>query len=290
MQAIQDAIFGQEGKWGFNGMNPNQNRNQPPGSSDPAGIPPSVPQPTVGGGPVQVPPGIYPTPPDNQRYPSDTFQSNPISSPGLPPPTPVDDEPKHGRFHDGWRSVASTILLLVLAPAIALTLTAFAFQSYQVDGASMETTLQNNDRLIVNKIPRTISRITDHAYIPKRGDIIIFNQSGLYDSGGSQQKQLIKRVIGLPDDRVVIKDGVVAIYNLANPDGFNPDKSGLYEISAKSTPGTEVDLTIKDGEVFVLGDNRGNSEDSRYFGPVKAESIVGKLSLRVVPLDNIQKF
>jgi signal peptidase I len=196
----------------------------------------------------------------------------------------VKKEPKGS----GWQSMISTILLFLLAPIIALSITAFAFQSYQVDGESMETTLQNNDRLIVDKIPRTVSRITSHPYVPPRGDIIIFNQAGLFDSP-TGEKQLIKRVIGLPGDRVFIKDGIITIYNRANPGGFNPDRSGLYTIAANNTSG-DVNVTLQKNEIFVCGDNRSNSEDSRAFGPVNVNNIVGKLTLRILPISKAQSF
>jgi signal peptidase I len=196
-----------------------------------------------------------------------------------------DEEKKSGT---SWRSIASTVLLFLLAPVIALSITAFAFQSYQVDGESMETTLQNNDRLIVDKVPRTVARITNHPYVPHRGDIIIFNQAGLFDSP-SGVKQLIKRVIGLPGDRVFIKDGFITIYNNANPGGFNPDKSGLYKIAANFTMG-DVNITLQKNEIFVCGDNRPNSEDSRAFGPVNVNNIVGKLSLRLLPISKAERF
>src|SRR3990167_6864263 len=64
----------------------------------------------------------------------------------------------------GWRSLAGTIALFLLAPLIGLFITVFCFQSYQVDGESMETTLKNDDRLIIDKMPRTWARITNHDY------------------------------------------------------------------------------------------------------------------------------
>ncbi len=200
-----------------------------------------------------------------------------------PPPPP----PKHQRF-EGWSSVLSTAALLLLAPLIAVCIAAFVVQSYQVDGQSMEKTLQNNDRLIVDKWPRTWARLTHHQYTPNRGNIIIFNQSGL-DFAGNQSKQLIKRVIGLPGERVVVKDGKVKVYNKQFPGGFNPDKSGLYTIDATYTP-SSADVNLQAGEIYVLGDNRTNSEDSRYFGPVKLDQVVGKLSVRVMPLNKIDRF
>lgn len=152
----------------------------------------------------------------------------------------------------------------------------------------MESTLQNGDRLIVDKIPRSIARITRHPYIPHRGDIIIFNETGVFDGGGPQEKQLIKRVIGLPGDRIVIKNGEPEVFNAKHPNGFNPDKTLGYTISATTAPDTS--LTLSKDQIFVMGDNRTNSEDSRYFGPINAKQIVGKLILRLMPLNNLKTF
>jgi signal peptidase I len=187
------------------------------------------------------------------------------------------------------QGIFSTILLLAIAPLIAFGITSFAIQSYQVDGESMETSLQNGDRLIVDKMPRTISRVSGNAYIPHRGDIIIFNQANLPDTSFGQSKQLIKRVIGLPGEHIVVKDGKITVYNSANPQGFNPDTSTGYKITAPVTSG-EVDVVLSKDQIFVCGDNRPNSEDSRYFGPVNANDIVGKLSLRLLPVNKAQKF
>lgn len=203
-----------------------------------------------------------------------------------PPEPPALDKKKD---HQNWKSVVSTLLLLAIAPIIALSITAFAVQSYQVDGQSMETTLQDHDRLIVNKIPRTWARITGHPYLPHRGDIIIFNQANLPDAFSGEEKQLIKRVIGLPGDRVVVSNNTVIIYNKEHPGGFNPDTSVGYTITAKSIPG-DVDVTLGDNQLFVSGDNRPNSEDSRYFGPIEANTIVGKLVLRLLPINKTERF
>jgi signal peptidase I len=200
-------------------------------------------------------------------------------------PTVVSSE----RSRDGWRSVVSTILILIAAPIVALLLTNFVFQSYEVDGPSMETTLQNHDRLIVWKAPKTWASITNKYFIPNRGEIIIFNKRGLFDSSPDQEKQLIKRVIGLPGERVVVKDGIVTIYNAQHPEGFNPDANTEYIKSVVSTTGN-VDITVPKGEVFVCGDNRGNSLDSRFFGTVPARDIVGTLAFRIFPLNKAKGF
>jgi signal peptidase I len=185
-----------------------------------------------------------------------------------------------------FRSVFSTIMLFVSAFAIAIFLNTFVIQSYQVDGQSMEQTLQNDDRLIVDKVPRTLARITGHQYVPKRGDIIIFNISSL--PGYVGQKQLIKRVIGLPGERVVVHNGKVTVYNSQHPGGFDPDTTGKYQ--PVEPTGQEVDQQLSSDELFVCGDNRPNSEDSRYFGPIKTNQIVAKLVLRIMPLNSTKKF
>lgn len=189
-----------------------------------------------------------------------------------------------------WKDILSTVGIIVLAPLVALFLTQFIFQSYQVDGPSMETTLQNGDRLIVTKTGKTWSRITGSDYIPKRYEIIIFNYNGELDSPGqTTKKQLIKRVIGLPGDRVVVKDGEVTIFNHEHPNGYQVDRVGPENEAIKVTD-KDVDLTVPEGKVFVMGDNRSNSLDSRFFGPVDSSDIVGKLNLRIYPFDKTERF
>ena len=220
--------------------------------------------------------------PQEPVYPS----PDPAKS-GYRPSVPSDPPKQSDDDHHSWKSVLSTLGLFVAAFLIAILLNTFVIQSYQVDGESMQPTLMNDDRLIVNKIPRTIARIDGHQYVPHRGDIIIFNQTGL--PGFTGQKQLIKRVIGLPGDRVVVADGRITIYNTGHPDGFNPDTTGDYRIAAPTTVGS-VDLTLRSNELFVCGDNRGNSEDSRYFGPINTDAVVAKLVLRILPLNQVKSF
>lgn len=190
---------------------------------------------------------------------------------------------------EGWRSVVSTVLILALAPLMAWLMITFVFQSYEVDGPSMETTLQDNDRLIVVKTGKTIARLTNNDYIPKRYEIIIFVKHGLVELGTTGDKQLIKRVIGLPGERVVVTDGKMTVYNSEFPDGFDPDKDQNYAKSIAFTNGN-VDLIVPEGEVFVSGDNRGNSLDSRSFGTVNNEDIIGKLVFRLFPINKAESY
>lgn len=189
---------------------------------------------------------------------------------------------------ENWKSIASSALILLAAPLIALFLTAFVFQSYQVDGPSMQTTLQPNDRLIVWKLPRTWAKITGNQYVPKRGDVVVFTaSSGFAETPG---KQLIKRVIGLPGERVVVKEGSVTIYNKQHPKGFQPDTALPYGNVIDTTLGDNTDYTIPSDSLYVLGDNRDNSLDSRSFGPIQTKDVVGKLVLRLFPFSDMKRF
>ena len=92
-----------------------------------------------------------------------------------------------------------------------------------------------------------------------------------------------------PGERIVVKDNQITVYNNENPNGFNPDKDQSYARPELGTPG-EVDVTVGQDEIFACGDNRLNSLDSRYFGPVKMKDVVGELSLRVFPINQIKTF
>lgn len=187
----------------------------------------------------------------------------------------------------GWQEILSTLSILGIALLTALFIIAFVFRSYQVDGPSMETTLQNGDKLIIWKVARSWARVTGHDYIPKRGDIVVFDHSTV--ESGSGKKQLIKRVIGLPGERVVINEGKITIYNKDSLGGFNPDDS-LPPVQPIPVGSDRKDVSLDEDEIYVLGDNRPDSLDSRAFGPITADQIVGKLVLRVLPLSNAKVF
>jgi signal peptidase I len=188
------------------------------------------------------------------------------------------------REHSGLREFFSTVFILLTALVVALAMIAFVFRSYQVDGPSMQNTLHNGDKLIIWKIPRTWADITHHPYIPHRGDVIVFTESGLSQFGQTDTKQLIKRVIGLPGDRVTVSNGVYTVYNKTHPQGFDPDKTLPYGKNIPVTSG-DTNVTLGPNQLFVSGDNRPDSLDSRAFGPINANQVVGKLILRVFPLN-----
>jgi signal peptidase I len=165
----------------------------------------------------------------------------------------------------------------------------FIFRSYHVVGPSMETTMYTGDRLIVDRLPVTWAQLQNKTYVPDRGAIIVF-KNPLFTSG-TEDEYIVKRVIGLPGERVVLKQGVFTVYNDEYPDGFDPDSLN------KGEPGTptsgEVDEVVPEGEIFVSGDHRaGNfSRDSRNgLGTIPLYDVIGPVSFRIFPFDKIRSF
>lgn len=202
---------------------------------------------------------------------------------------PTARQPKSNEGGEGWKNILFTVVILVGAPLFALFLTLFVFQSYRVDGISMETTLQNNDRLIIWKLPETIAHLRGQTHMPNRGEIVVFVKEDMPDANGTN-KQLVKRVIGLPGDRVVVKDGKITVYNTESPNGFDPDSNQEFSAGIASQTSGSLDVVVEPGQVFVCGDNRPHSLDSRLFGSIPAKDIVGKLSYRIAPVNNFEHF
>lgn len=155
---------------------------------------------------------------------------------------------------------------------LAYFLVEYAVEKTTVVGESMETTLQEEDKIIINKFAYRFSK-------PKRFDVIVFKQSGKEHSYYN-----IKRIIGLPGETVQIKDGVVYV----NDEPIT-EKSAVDVIK---NPGLAVEpITLEDKEYFVLGDNRNLSEDSRFanIGNVVFDDIIGKAWIRLKPFNFVNE-
>lgn len=201
--------------------------------------------------------------------------------PGTPPTSSSGNEPKQKKEGGILSLFATIVVALVLVQVINL----FLLQSYRVYGSSMHSTLESNDRLIISKIGKTFAKVVRKDYQPKRGDIIVFQ------SPVDPDLQLIKRVIGLPGERVVVKNGKITVYNQEHPDGFNPDDAP-YGKNLPKTSGN-VDIHVPANHIFVSGDNRegSNSLDSRNeLGTVPEENIIGKLIVRIWPFGQAEFF
>ncbi len=183
--------------------------------------------------------------------------------------------------------------ILVIAVLIGtLLLNTYVFRSFSVSGHSMDNTLSDGDRLIINRIPVTIAQIHNKNYLPNRGQIIVFTNP-VY-TPGSADRYIVKRVIAFPGERVVVKDGVLTVYNNNHPDGFQPDKTTRKNnVGPKSPTSHDGDWTVPDGSVFVSGDNRvgDNSFDSRSgLGFIPTYDIIGPVVLRIFPLTKVDSF
>lgn len=184
-----------------------------------------------------------------------------------------------------------TAKMFLLAFIIFAPIKFFLFQPFFVQGASMEPNFENNQYLIVRELGyKKIS-------IGKEGDELLAigpfkkleRQSPIVFRYPKNPKQyFIKRVIGLPGEKVEIKDGKVVIFNQENPSGFVLDEKDYLSSFVNTSP--EMSMTLSGDQYFVMGDNRGASSDSRSWGPVPEKDIIGKVLLRAWPLNKAAIF
>ncbi len=157
------------------------------------------------------------------------------------------------------------ILPILVAVVLAVLLRTFVLEPRQIPSASMEPTLQIGDRVIVEKL-------FFHPSSLHRGDVIVFNEPNLKES------PLIKRVIGLPGNTVLIRNGVVYV-----------NGQPLHESYIKEKPvGDYGPVTVPPDKLFVLGDNRNNSDDSRFWGFADFSWVIGKADLIYWPPAHIR--
>ena len=187
------------------------------------------------------------------------------------------------------RDIIGIIIFLSLVFVGYLVINNFIFRSFNVEGPSMENTLYTGDKLIVNKIPVTLSNIQGKDYLPQRGQVIVFKNPDFSLMG--RDEYIVKRVIAFSGEKVVVLKGKVTVFNSEHPNGFDPD--GLTADKEGSPTTGDVERTVEDGKIFVMGDHRtGNfSFDSRNgLGTIPLEDIVGPVSLRIFPFQNFRNF
>jgi len=181
----------------------------------------------------------------------------------------------------------SVFILCVLVGTLLIN--TFVFRSFSVIGPSMEKTLYTNDRLIVNRLPVTSAQLQNKAYIPERGQIIVFKNPRF--SAGMTDEYIVKRVIAFAGERVVLSNGQYTVYNSESPTGFNPDDDNNGEPGSPTSG--EVDVIVPVGELFVSGDHREGSFslDSRNgLGTVPLYDVIGPVGLRIYPFDKLRGF
>ncbi len=178
-------------------------------------------------------------------------------------PQPPEDAPQKKKGN-AW---AEWIIVIVVAVTAALVVRAFVLQQFAVSGHSMDTTLHDGDRVLVNKLSY---RLHD----PNRGDVVV-----LKTIEGAGERDLIKRVIGLPGETIEYRNCVLYINGreliepYLDPTVATPTSCG----------GDQSKLSVPANHVFVMGDNRGGSKDSRDIGPVDYQDLLGRAFVIIWP-------
>jgi len=174
------------------------------------------------------------------------------------------------------RSIVEWVVVVAGAIIVALVIKTFVMQAFFIPSESMEPLLEKGDRVLVNKL-------SYHLHDINRGDVVVFERP---EDSNAEIKDLIKRVIGLPGESVVIKDNRVFINGKALDEPYLPpgtinQPTGSY--AHHCTP--EDPCVVPPNSVWVMGDNRTNSSDSRYIGPIPEDKIVGRAFVIVWPFN-----
>lgn len=191
--------------------------------------------------------------------------------------------------------------VILIAFVLVFGFTSYILQPYRVEGSSMEPTLQENNRLFILRSGKIFANLIGADYVPKRGEMVVFIEDK--DNCRSTEESLIfaidsckyiKRVIGLPNERIVIKNNTITIYNNEFPQGFQPDFKLDPPLEDYPASQPVIDRIIEQGEIFVLGDNRlpGGSTDSRdkRIGNVPVGSVEGVVFVRVIPFKDFKLY
>ena len=183
-------------------------------------------------------------------------------------PVAVEPEPEEREKPSGLRNVAEWIMIGGGALLVAFIIKTFLLQAFYIPSLSMAPTLKVNDRVLVNKLSYDLHDV-------HRGDLVVFESP---PNEGSQTKDLIKRVIGLPGETVESRDGQILINGKVLEEPYlGPDV----------TTGPLESVTIPPEHLWVMGDNRPNSRDSRFFGAIPESLVIGRAFVRVWPVTAI---
>ncbi|MGE5297817.1 MAG: signal peptidase I [Acidobacteriaceae bacterium] len=172
--------------------------------------------------------------------------------------------------------------VIIIALVIILPIRYFVFQPFIVSGNSMLPNFEDGQYLVIDEISYRLRQ-------PERGEVVVLRYPD------DPKQYFIKRIVGLPGEKVSIDNGRVTIYNTQHPDGMVLDESYLptqgltYPLNSDVIGGKKT-LTLSSEQYFTLGDNRLQSSDSRYWGPLPKNDLVGRVLIRAFPLNKFHKF
>jgi signal peptidase I len=197
--------------------------------------------------------------------------------------TATDEETKKPAASSRW--IVELVGVVVVAILVAVLLRTFVVATYSIPSGSMEPTLQIGDRIVVDKL-------SYHLHGVDRGNIVVFSTPPNENCAGPPVSDLVKRVIGLPDETISLKDGNVYIDGRLLPEPFLPPsvRDDTYPGPSAAPYALHQAYRIPAGDVYVMGDNRPESCDSRYWGPIRESTIVGKVDMRLWPLSRLGFF
>jgi len=201
-------------------------------------------------------------------------------------PAPKSSRGRHAATQpSNSRWIVELVGVVVVAVAVALLLRTFVVATYSIPSGSMEPTLQIGDRIAVDKL-------SYHLHGVDRSNIIVFSTPPNEDCAGPPVSDLVKRVIGLPGETISLSGGRVYIDGRVLPEPWLPPaaRTGTDPGPSAHPYSLHDPYRIPDGDVYVMGDNRKYSCDSRYWGPVPESTIVGKVDLRIWPLSRLAFF
>lgn len=178
------------------------------------------------------------------------------------------------------KSLRDWILVVVVALLAALMIRVFVFQQFYISGPSMQTTLFDNNRVLVNKLSYKLHGIG-------RGDVVVFDR--VTTNGGTvNHDDLIKRVIALGGDTLEIKKCVVFLNGVALEENYlDAQDLAQSDLNSRCRVVNLAEQVVPKGKIFVMGDNRSESFDSRMFGPIDEDLVVGRAFMVVWPLNKI---
>ena len=200
---------------------------------------------------------------------------DPLLAPRQAPPAPE----ASGSAKSPWRVALEWFAVIAVAVVAAVTIRMLVLQQFYIAGPSMQTTMESDERVLVNKLSYRLHDV-------RRGDVVVFDRVTT-NGGVIQHDDLIKRVIGLSGERIEVRECVVYIdgQQLVEP-YLDPDHLARPDPQSRCSVASMAPQVVPEAHVFVMGDNRAESFDSRMFGPIREDLIVGRAFVVIWPFGN----